>query len=321
MQRNADQSAATPRRSFLRAVGAAAGAALVAPLAGALSGCTARPSADASAGAGPGASTGATASPAASTAAATAAAPLLGVQLYTLRDALAKDLDGTFAALQQIGYRNVETFTLFGRSAADMRATLDRHGLAAPSGHHGLADLRASSAKVFDTAQTLGHRLVILPYLMDNERTVDNYKRLVDECNRWGAEAKARGMMFGYHNHDFEFAPLPGGQTGWDILIGGTDPALVKVEADVYWMTKAGRDPVDYVVKNPTRVVALHAKDATAAPERKMADVGAGTIDFKRLIAEARTAGVVGVFVERDDPTDALASSRAGFEYLRPLLQ
>jgi sugar phosphate isomerase/epimerase len=313
----ADQSAATPRRSFLRAVGAAAGAAFVAPLAGTLAACsaaggtadTARAAADTAAGAA-GAATPSTA----------AATPLLGVQLYTLRDALAKDLDGTFAALQQIGYRNVETFTLFGRSAADMRAALDRHGLAAPSGHHGLADLRASSAKVFDESQTLGHRLVILPYLMDNERTVDNYKRLVDECDKWGAEAKARGMIFGYHNHDFEFAPLAGGQTGWDILVGGTDPALVKLETDVYWMTKAGRDPVDFLVQNPTRVVALHAKDATAAPERKMADVGKGTIDFKRLIAEARKAGVVGVFVERDDPTDAVASARAGFEYLRPLL-
>jgi sugar phosphate isomerase/epimerase len=315
-QRNADQFAATPRRSFLRAVGAAAGAALVAPLVGALAGCT-----SANTAAGGSMNTAGAASAGATPAAGAGAAPLLGLGLYTLREALAKDLDGTFAALRRIGYRNVETFTLFGRTAADMRATLDRHGLAAPSGHHGLADLRASSAKVFDTAQTLGHRLVFLPYLMENERTVDDYKRLVDECNRWGAEAKARGLTFGYHNHDFEFAPLPGGQTGWDILIGGTDPALVKVQPDVYWMAKAGRDPVDYVMQNPGRVAALHAKDATAAPERRMADVGAGTIDFKRLIAEARRAGVVGVFVERDDPTDALASARAGFEYLRPLLQ
>ena len=309
-----DQAAAT-RRTFLRTLGAAAGAALGAPLLAPLAACAPR------AGSTPDTST-AVAAGAAATPAAAATAPMrLGIQLYTLREALGRDLEGTLAALSQIGYRNVEPFQHHGKTAAEFRAILDRHQLAAPSAHVAIAAFRASPEKVLDDAAALGHAWVAVPWLEDKDRTVDGYKRVAAELSRWGALAKARNIGMLYHNHDFEFAPLAGSaQTGWDILRAEADRQLVRYELDVYWATKAGKDALAIITGEPGRVVLIHAKDATAAPERKMVDVGAGTIDFATLIREGRRAGLQGVMVEHDNPTDALATARAGFAHLRGLV-
>ncbi|GLC24421.1 sugar phosphate isomerase/epimerase family protein [Roseisolibacter agri] len=303
-----DQAAATPRRTFLRTLGAAAGAAMAAPLLAPLAACAPR------AGSAPDTTTPANASTAPAT-------MRLGVQLYTLRDALGKDLEGTLAALSRIGYRNVELFQHHGKTAAELRAILDRHQLAAPSAHVPLAQFRASVAKVLDDAATLGHQWVAVPWLDQSERTVDAYKRLAADLSRWGELARARDIGMAYHNHDFEFAPIAGTtQTGWDILRAEADRQLVKYELDVYWATKAGKDALALMTGEPGRVVMIHAKDATAAPERKMVDVGAGTIDFATLIREGRRVGLQGVYVEHDNPTDALATARAGYEHLRRLM-
>lgn len=303
-----DQDAATPRRTFLRTLGAAMAAPLLAPLAA----CAPRTgSASDSAG---GASTSASAPPA-------RAGMRLGVQLYTLREALGRDLEGTLAALSQIGYRDVELFQHHGQTAAGLRVLLDRHQLAAPSAHVALAQFRASPEKVLDDATTLGHQWVVVPWLDETERTVDGYRRLAAELSRWGEAARARRIGMAYHNHDFEFAPIGGSsQTGWDILRAEADRELVKYELDVYWATKAGKDALALITGEPGRVVMIHAKDATAAPERRMVDVGAGTIDFARILRAGAPAGVEGVYVEHDNPTDALATARAGYATLRPLI-
>lgn len=291
--------AALPRRAFLRALGATAGAALLAPLAA----CA------------PGASAAADSS----TRDGASAGMRLGIQLYTMRAAMTRDADATLAALRGIGYRDVELAGTYGRTPAAMRTLLDRHGIAAPSGHVPIGDLRAAPERVLDDAATLGHRWVIVPWLDRGDRTADGYRRVAAELTRWGEMARARGIGVGYHNHDFELAPL-GGTTGWDVLVAETDPALVQLELDVYWYAKAGRDPIDFVTRHPGRVALLHAKDATAAPERRMVDVGAGTLDFARLLREGARAGVQHVFVEHDEPTDALATARAGWTHLRPLI-
>jgi len=309
-----DQAAVTPRRTFLRTLGAAAGAALGAPLLAPLAACAPR------AGSAPDTTT-TPAGGAASSARAATTPMRLGIQLYTLRAALGRDLEGTLAALSQIGYRNVELFQHHGKTPAELRALLDRHQLAAPSAHVPLAQFRASPEKVLDDAAVLGHQWVAVPWLEEKDRTADSYKRIAAELSRWGELAKARNIGMLYHNHDFEFAPLAGTtQTGWDILRAEADKALVKYELDVYWATKAGKDALALITGEPGRVVLIHAKDATAAPERKMVDVGTGTIDFATLIREGGRVGLQGVFVEHDNPTDALTTARVGFEHLRPLV-
>ncbi|MDF1501621.1 sugar phosphate isomerase/epimerase [Roseisolibacter sp. H3M3-2] len=309
-----DPFAAPTRRAFLQALALP----LLAPLAVPLAACTPRdPALDAG-------DTAAPAAPAATPAAAgpaSTAAMRLGVQLYTLRDALGKDLEGTLAQLQQIGYRNVEPFTHHGKTPQEFRAILDRHQLAAPSAHVPIADLRASAERVLDAAATLGHQWVVIPWLDDKERTADGYKRVAGEMSRWGQLARARQIGLAYHNHDFEFAPIAGStQTGWDILRAEADRELVKYELDVYWATKAGKDALAIMTAEPGRVTQIHAKDATAAPERKMVDVGAGTIDWATIVRQGRGVGLQNVFVEHDNPTDAIASARAGFTHLQSIV-
>ena len=134
--------------------------------------------------------------------------------------------------------------------------------------------------------------------------------RLTERLNTGAQMAKAAGLQFGYHNHDYEFTPVDG-TTGYDIITSQTDKSLVKLELDLYWAVKAGQDPLAIMAANSGRVICCHVKDAGPAPERKMLEVGAGTIDFKMLLAKGREHGLQHWFIEHDQPTDALASITA----------
>lgn len=162
-----------------------------------------------------------------------------------------------------------------------------------------------------DRAKAMGHELVIVPHVGTQYRgTRDNWLRLVDRLNVGGEQAKKAGLQFGYHNHDFEFAPV-GDDTGFNIIVEQSDAALVKIELDIYWAVKAGHDPLKIMKDWPNRIVACHVKDAGPDPERQMRDVGAGTIDFKTLLADGRKHGLKHWFIEHDQPADPLASIRA----------
>jgi sugar phosphate isomerase/epimerase len=133
--------------------------------------------------------------------------------------------------------------------------------------------------------------------------------------------ARDRGIRVGYHNHDFEFAAIPGGGTGFEILLGETDPALVDFELDIYWAVKGGHNPLDLFARYPGRFPLWHVKDMSdRAGAQRMADVGAGEIDFRGIFAAREQAGLRHFFVERDDPTDSLASIRTSYTNLRRLL-
>ncbi|HEU4564009.1 MAG TPA: sugar phosphate isomerase/epimerase [Gemmatimonadaceae bacterium] len=244
----------------------------------------------------------------------------LGIQLYTVRSALARDAAATLAALAGIGYREVELAGMHGLSARDFRALLDRNGLAAPSSHVGLDALGAAHrARTFDDAATLGNRWLVCPWLDPKERTADGYRRAAAALNDAAAAARGHGIRIAYHNHDFEHAPLAdaGGRTGYDLLLAECDPSLVAMEMDLYWMVKGGRDPVAYFERFPGRFPLVHAKDM--ARDGTMVDVGAGTIDFARILRHAGQAGIRHWFVEHDDPASPLASARASYEYLTKL--
>ena len=142
---------------------------------------------------------------------------------------------------------------------------------------------------------------------------------MADRLNHLATMTKAAGLRQAYHNHDFEFAADGANGTWYDQLLARTDPQLVGFEMDVYWVTKAGSDPIALMAKHPGRFPLLHLKDATAAPERRMADVGSGTIDWPAVLKAARTQGLQHAFVERDDATDPLAAARASYKYLASL--
>jgi len=243
----------------------------------------------------------------------------LGLQLYTVRAALAKDIEGTVAAIARAGITELEFFNPFGKDVAWWNALLRKHDLTAPSSHEALPKTDNDWGPIFDRANGMGHRLVIVPYVGDEYRgTRANWQRLADRLNVGAQKAKAAGLLFGYHNHDFEFAPVEG-TTGYDILTTQTDKELVKLELDLYWTVKAGQDPLAIMKRWPNRIVAVHVKDAGPAPERKMTEVGAGTIDFKTILATGRTQGLRHWFIEHDNPVDPIASITASAAALKKI--
>jgi sugar phosphate isomerase/epimerase len=244
----------------------------------------------------------------------------VGLQLYTVRNLADKDLDGTLAAVAGAGYRLVETHTLYGKTAGELRAILDKHGLRTVSGHYGLGELESSPDTVFATAKALGQEWVVLNWLDPAHRTPEFYKGFPALLNKFGTQAKAAGLRFAHHNHDFEFDTLGGSTPVIETVMANTDPALVSFEADLYWVFKAGTDPLAFVQRHPGRIAMIHLKDSTAAPAKAMADVGAGVIDWAKILQAAQRTGVRYAYVERDDTTQPIETIRASHQFLGTLL-
>lgn len=244
----------------------------------------------------------------------------IGIQLYTVRRDLARDVEGTLAKLAAIGFKEVEFAGFPQGTAASLRAMLDRHGLTAVSNHVGLRVLRADRDRTLDDAAVLGQRYIVVASISAAERrTIDDWKRTAARFNEAGEASLARKIQFAYHNHEFEFVPIEG-KTGFDVLLEETEPKLVQFEMDLYWITRGGKDPLDYFARYPGRFPLLHVKDMTPAPARGFADLGKGTIDFKRIFRRAGPAGAKHYFYEQDvTPGPPFDSAKVGYDYLRSL--
>jgi len=241
----------------------------------------------------------------------------IGLQLYTVRDLMQVDVGRTLEKVAAVGYEEVEFAGYFGESPARLRMLLDAVGLDAPSSHVSLQDLTHDAARVFDAAEVIGHRYLVVPSLDPQDRqSLDDYRRVAAALNGAAEIASARGLWVGYHNHDFELARI-GGELPYDLLLSRTDPALVCFEMDFYWMTRGGADPVAYLERHAGRFHLCHIKDMDR--RGKMADVGAGRIDFGEILRHRESAGLRHFYVEHDHPTDPLASVRASYDFLRKL--
>jgi len=243
--------------------------------------------------------------------------PTLGIQLYTLRDLLKDDFEGTLAALSRIGYQEVEFAGLYGRTAGEVRKVLDRNRLKAPSGHYGIPAITDTLDQTIAEAKTLGHRYVVVAWLPEEVRNPDGYARTAETFNQAGQRLRQTGLTLGYHNHWFEFDALDGGRCGYDILLEHTRPELVVMELDLYWIRKGGRDALSYFADYPGRFRMVHVKDMAA--DGAMVDVGRGAMDWPTLLQAAKRAGVEHRFVEHDEAKDPLAFARASFEFLERL--
>ena len=249
----------------------------------------------------------------------------IGLELYTVRDLMKNDVEGTLAKVAAIGYREVEFAGYFNHPPAEIRAMIDRHGLTAPAGHVPFEAIAQGWDQVIDAAHTVGNRYVVVAWIPEPQRRdLDGWKRVGETFTRAGEACHNAGLTFAFHNHSYEFVPL-GGQLPYDVLLAATDPALVKLEMDLFWITFGGQDPLAYFAKHPGRFPLVHVKDMTAKPrpdipaDSVMRDVGKGSIDWKRIFARSEQAGIRHYFVEHDSPGDALASSRASYEYLKRL--
>jgi sugar phosphate isomerase/epimerase len=242
----------------------------------------------------------------------------VGVQLYTVRSLMEKDVERTLAGVAAAGYTEVEFAGYFNKSPADIKAMLDRHGLVSPSVHSG--NIAADAwAQALDAAHVIGHQFIVVPYIpAELRKTLDDWKRIAADFNRIGAAAKTAGIQMAYHNHDFEF-PLVEGKVPYDVLLAETDPKLVQMEIDLYWITKGGQDPLTYFARWPGRIPLVHVKDGKGPPDWAMTEVGSGAIDWKRIFAKSQQAGIQHYFVEHDQPADPIASITASCAYLKKL--
>src|ERR1700744_714113 len=251
----------------------------------------------------------------------------IGLQLYTVRDHMAKDPVATLAKVAQIGYTSVEgaTYTgdekFYGMDPASFAKVLKSNGLIMPSSHYRLGedgkDMKGTILndwkKAVDDAAALGVKYMVCAWLSPAERgTLDHYKKIGENLNTAGAVCKKAGIQLCYHNHDFEFIQEDG-KYPYEILLANTDKKLVKMEMDLYWMTKAKQDPIATFKKNPGRFPLLHLKDMDNTDKQMFTEVGNGIVDFKKILSHADEAGVKYVFVEQDicpgDPFDSITKS------------
>jgi sugar phosphate isomerase/epimerase len=259
-----------------------------------------------------------------------ASAPVIGLQLYTVRDAMGKDPLGTLAQVAKIGYNSVENATytgtekFYGMDAATYKKVLTDNGLKANSGHYRLGEEMEKGApvqgtilhdwqKAVDDASAIGLKYMVCAYLSSQERgDLDHYKKLADIFNKAAETCKKSGMQFCYHNHDFEFMNQDG-VFPYDILLEKTDKDLVKMEVDLYWVKKAGQDPLALFQKHPGRFPLWHVKDMSKEADQSFAEVGSGVIDFKTIFQHKQQAGMKFFFVEQDkcpgSPFDSITHS------------
>jgi len=242
----------------------------------------------------------------------------IGLQLYTVRDLMAADFEGTLEQVAAAGYDQVEFAGYFDHSANNVKDLVARLGLTAPSAHIPLSAMSGDALKTaIEQAVTIGHKYIVLAWLPEDQRgSLNLYKQHAALLNRAGEACKAAGIHMAYHNHDFEFISTEG-QFPYDILLSSTDPDLVAMELDLYWITKGGQDPLVYFKRHPGRFHLCHVKDMDDAGE--ITNVGQGHIDFAKIFAHAEQAGLQYYFVENDHPTDALADIGVSYAYLNDL--
>jgi len=233
----------------------------------------------------------------------------LGVQLYSVRDAVSKNLEVALEKLASIGFDNIELFgyngTFFGKSATEFKSILDKTGISVFSSHHttgyamkGKGTLTDNWEKSVADLHSIGAKYMACSYLFPNERTTENYKALPELLDKSGSVTKAAGIQFAYHNHDFEFQKFEDTLV-YDHILTKTSSSLVKMEMDLYWTAKAGQDPIKYFDKYPGRFELWHVKDMSAGAG-EITEIGNGVIDFDRIFADRKKAGLKHWFVEQD---------------------
>jgi len=253
----------------------------------------------------------------------------IGLQLYTVRDQLEKDVPGTLKKVAAIGYKEVEIYDLYGMPPAQFTKLLKDNGLTAVGGHYLLDVEETQWEKKVAEARELGLKYMVHAKLEPPDRkSLEDYKRHVELFNKIAEQAHQAGMQFCYHNHNFEFQKLDG-VTVYDYLFKHLNPHLVQFEMDCFWVTHAGQDPVALMKQHPGRFPLLHIKDLKAgiAPSTEFdarmgifAEVGKGTIDWKRIFAAAPQGGMKHFFVEQDySEIPALESIKVSYEYLHHL--
>ena len=258
----------------------------------------------------------------------------MGLQLFTIRDAMAKDARGSLQKVAALGYQDLETYGFdpvnigyYGMRAKDFRSLLGDIGLTTTSGHYDLnkfinatdADLFAYVDQCIEGAHAIDHKYITWPWLDPDNRSLDTFKRLAPRLNRIGERVKKAGLGFAYHNHNFEFIDHDG-KNGYEVVMQETDPELVKLQMDLYWVCNASKEPPSYYFKKqPGRFVMWHIKDMDKIT-RDYTELGNGSIDYTKILPDYKLAGLQYYFLEQGgnfrtkNAMDSIAESAAYFK-------
>jgi sugar phosphate isomerase/epimerase len=245
----------------------------------------------------------------------------IGLELYSVRREMAKDFDGTLAAVRRIGYTDVEllwSFNNFGKSPAEVKAALQREGLRAPSAHLSPTAILVGWERRLEIARTLGHDYLIVPSLTaDTSRTLDDWRDWADKFNAAGAVARRAGIWLAFHNEPDHVKPIDG-QIPYDLFLQRTDPSVVRHQLDFGNMALGGGDPMRYLERYRDRYWSFHIKDVVA-DRSKDTELGTGVLDLRRLISAIQNADAKPCYVEQEGSADSIASARRNFEFLKRL--
>lgn len=267
-----------------------------------------------------------------STAAAFAGLPLLrqptagaprrvGLELYSVRDAMKRDPEGTLAAVRAMGYDDVEllwSWGNFGRTREQVKASLDREGLRAPAAHVNPEILRTAWSKSLDDAAYLGHQYLIVPSLpIDTAKPLDSWRQWADHFNVAGAAARTAGIWLAFHNEPSHQRAIDG-VVPYDLFLERTDPSVVRLQLDCGNMTMGGGDPLRYLTRHAARYGSFHIKDVIADRSRDT-ELGQGIIDLRAFVAAIPDIDRKPCFVEQEGGPDPLASARRNLAFVRAL--
>ena len=250
---------------------------------------------------------------------------IIGIQLYTLHKQMNADPMDTINQVAKIGYNAIETAgygerKFYGFAPQEFKAIVQDLGIIPQSSHAGV-NIENIDEVIEDTVMA-GMSYLVLPSLDKNRRnTLDDYKKIAEEFNVMGEKCKEAGLKFAYHNHAFEFEMIDD-EIPYDILLSTTNPELVTMQLDLYWIIYAAADPLEYFNKFPGRFELFHVKDMSSAESMESTEIGEGTIDFKTIFAEKEKAGMKYFYLEQEsftmDPFDSIAIS---YEYLKNLTE
>ncbi|MFT6866773.1 MAG: sugar phosphate isomerase/epimerase [Cyclobacteriaceae bacterium] len=245
----------------------------------------------------------------------------IGLGLYTVRDQMMEDPISTLKKVAEIGYAKIETANYsdgkcYGFSAKDFRSIVEDLGLESTSGHYSSQVFHESFDQLLEFLVESNQQYAVFPYLTPEQRiSLDQYKGYAEVLNRCAEKAKSANVTVCYHNHDFEFIELEG-EKPMDVILRETDPKLVQIELDLYWISKVGLDPIDFFEQNKGRIPLWHMKDMANTPEQEFAEVGEGIIDFKSIMANKDISGMKHFFVEQDKSDDPMKSIALSYNNL-----
>ncbi|WP_160723827.1 sugar phosphate isomerase/epimerase family protein [Bacillus sp. USDA818B3_A] len=245
----------------------------------------------------------------------------VAVQMFTLREESAQDFAGTLKRVAELGFDGVELAGFHGLSAIEVKALLDEYGLKTAACHVPLEQLETNLAQVIEDQKILGSKYLVCPYLMPDRRSESDYIAIISLLEQIGESCRQEGISLCYHNHDFELERLSDGKMALEAIFDGTSPDVVKAELDIYWLTKAGQKPAEWIERYQNRTPLVHLKDMTTDEEKFFAELGTGGVDLEAVLEMGDQANIQWWVVEQDaSRRTPLESIEMSINYLKTKL-